>query len=82
LIGSIKGKYSFISHQGPLRLLLAANQGLTSPETVDAWPSLTFGLAELRTLDFKIFPYNEEGELDFHRPFIDQVYFFPKKERE
>jgi isoleucyl-tRNA synthetase len=75
-----KGKnILFISHQGPLRLLLAANQGLTSPETVDAWPSLTFGLAELRTLDFKIFPYNEEGELDFHRPFIDQVYFLSQK---
>ena len=75
-----KGKnILIISHQGPLKGLLAASQGLTSREIVSAWSSLIFNLAELRPLELKIFPYNDKGELDFHRPFIDEVQFFSQK---
>jgi len=58
---------------------LAASQGLTSREIVSAWSSLIFNLAELRPLELKFFPYNDKGELDFHRPFIDEVQFFSQK---
>jgi len=68
-----------VSHQGPLRALLAANQGLTSLEAISAWPSLSFHLGELRSMEMKIFPYNDQGELDFHRPFIDEVHFLSEK---
>ena len=65
-----------ISHQGPLRALLAANRGLTTKEIVENWKELTFQLGELKPMDLKIFPYNDLGELDFHRPFIDEIEFF------
>lgn len=68
-----------ISHRGPLRILLAANQGLTASETISVWPSLSLEKAELRPMDLKIFPYNNEGELDFHCPFIDEIQFFSQK---
>ncbi len=65
-----------ISHQGPLRALLAADQGLTTKEVVANWKSLTFQLGELKAMELKLFPYNDLGELDFHRPFIDEIEFF------
>ncbi len=71
-----------VSHRGPLRSLLIANQGLTSSEIIPAWPSLSFGLGELQPMELKIFPYNDQGELDFHRPFIDEVHFLSKKGEE
>ena len=71
-----------VSHRGPLRALLTANQGLTSPEIISAWSALSFHLGELRPMELKIFPYNNQGELDFHRPFIDEVHFLSKKGEE
>ncbi len=34
---------------------------------------------ELRKLEFKKLPYNEKMELDFHRPYIDEVKFYCPK---
>lgn len=68
-----------VSHQGPLRALLAANQGLTTKEVAENWKDLTFQLGEIKPFELKIFPYNDLGKLDFHRPFIDEVEFFSSR---
>lgn len=65
----------FISHNGPLQLLQAGAQGFNDKETGQAIDDDRFDLAtgEIRELHFSPLPHNENFELDFHRPYIDEV---------
>lgn len=76
----LEEKYSgetilIVSHEYPLWLLTAAAQGLDARGAA----SLKEGAedfiktAEVRELSFAVFPHNKKGELDFHRPYIDEV---------
>jgi len=68
-----------VSHEMILTLLEVAMEGLSFEETVDFRDKLKIKTGELREIDFKVLPYNEDGELDFHRPFIDEVKFSCEK---
>jgi len=71
-----------ISHQGVLRSLEAASQGLTQEEISEMLPEQNLETAELRSWKFNLFPYNSEGVLDFHRPYIDEIEFYsPRGEK-
>ncbi len=65
-----------VSHGDSLWLLESAMKGLNKEQTLEQKIKKNYPeTAEWRAIDFKIFPYNEAGELDFHRPYIDDVKF-------
>ncbi len=64
-----------VSHNSPLRMLAAVAHGSVLAETDfdhDA-DGKRFANAEVRELDFAPLPHNDKYELDFHRPYIDDV---------
>jgi len=76
---TVQGKnILLISHRGTLRALQSACQGLTDQEHADRRSELGLSLAEVREMKFAAMPINEEGRMDFHRPYIDQVVFYSK----
>ena len=68
-----------ISHEAPITLLEGAVMGLAISEIGEYRKKSKITYAEARPLKFKIFPYDEKGVLDFHRPYIDTVKFFCPK---
>ncbi len=71
-----KGKNILIvSHGGPLWLLQAAIKGLNNKETMEQFSELVPSNNEIRKIKFKKFPYDKKGNLNFHRPYVDEVEF-------
>jgi isoleucyl-tRNA synthetase len=68
-------KILIISHECPIIMLESAMKGLTKEETARLKEISPIKLGSLRKMEFKLFPYNPSGELDFHRPYIDEVKF-------
>jgi len=64
-----------VGHRGPLRHLESACLGLTEEEQTARRSELGLDLAEFREMKFAKMPFNEEGRLDFHRPYIDTIEF-------
>lgn len=63
-----------VSHGGPiLNMILGVEGGEISKITDDIENKAYPGNAEIRELDFVPLPHNENYELDFHKPYIDQV---------
>jgi len=65
-----------VGHGDPLWLLEGAMRGLSNQELVKERLLKT---GELRKLKYSHLPFNEKGELDFHRPYIDTVKFYCPK---
>ncbi|TSC82235.1 MAG: hypothetical protein G01um101419_653 [Parcubacteria group bacterium Gr01-1014_19] len=64
-------KILIVSHGHPLWVMSGAAAGLTSAENVDfRYPKV----GEYQELNLKNWPFDRNGELDAHRPFIDEVY--------
>ncbi len=70
-------KILIITHGAPMQYLQAIASGVSEEESRDFiyhnYPMPT--LAEIRKLEWRKIPRNEHGELDLHRPFIDEVAF-------
>ena len=66
-----------IGHGDPLWLLAGAMNGLNREELLGQIfvEQKYVQTGQWRQLDFKKFPYNQDGDLDFHRPYIDGVEF-------
>ncbi|PIP58030.1 MAG: hypothetical protein COX02_02370 [Candidatus Vogelbacteria bacterium CG22_combo_CG10-13_8_21_14_all_37_9] len=64
-----------ISHGLPLRLLLIASAGVANRDlrTNTKWSLSALANAEIRALNFKPYPHNPDFDLDFHRPYIDDI---------
>lgn len=63
-------KILVISHGDPLWAAYAAIQGLKENDYPKSWyPKL----AEFKKFAFPNWPFNREGELDLHRPYIDEI---------
>jgi len=83
-IKEIEQKYQnknilIVSHEILLLSLMASARGYTIKESAGHREELRHNVGELKKLDYKSFPYNKEGELDFHRPYIDEIEFFCPK---
>lgn len=65
-----------ISHRGVLRALQSACLGLTDKEYTVHRQELGLDLGEIKEMKFVPMPINNEGRIDFHRPYIDQVVFY------
>ncbi|MBI5126372.1 MAG: class I tRNA ligase family protein [Candidatus Taylorbacteria bacterium] len=63
-----------VSHGTPLKNILAVSLGKNTDASIPM-----FDNAEVRKLDFVPLPHNEKYELDFHRPFIDDVTFLDSR---
>lgn len=68
-------KILFIAHNSPLRMLGAVSSGATlgSTEFDHDEEGKQYGNAEVRELPFTPMPHNDMYELDFHRPYIDEI---------
>ncbi|MBU3918422.1 class I tRNA ligase family protein, partial [Patescibacteria group bacterium] len=64
-----------VSHQLPLSLLHSTMNGQTILELNKEKDAIKLKTGEFKEIVFNLFPYNEKGELDFHRPFIDEISF-------
>lgn len=64
-----------ISHGGPLAFLQATAKGLSNKEILESFPEIVPSNNEFRKFEFKNLPYDEKGNLNFHRPYIDKVKF-------
>jgi isoleucyl-tRNA synthetase len=66
-----------VSHGDPLWLLEGAMMGWQNKEYLKKTTKANFiKVGELKKIEFKNLPFNEKRELDFHRPYIDEVKFF------
>jgi len=68
-----------VSHQRPLAMLEGAVLGLTSDEFSTKIEPNKIKTGEFRRIKFKQFPYDLSGELDLHRPYVDEVEFLCEK---
>ncbi len=66
-------KILIVSHGDPIWLLENFINGLTGEEAIATRDDSYIHEGELRKIDFKNWPYDENGELDMHRPYIDAV---------
>ncbi|OGY64323.1 MAG: hypothetical protein A3J53_02270, partial [Candidatus Harrisonbacteria bacterium RIFCSPHIGHO2_02_FULL_40_20] len=62
-----------ISHGDPLWVLTGAIQGFKNEKIVEIEKEVTLATGEYAKLDFNNWPFSKDGELDLHRPFVDQV---------
>jgi isoleucyl-tRNA synthetase len=63
-----------VSHGDPLWLLDSLTKNLSEEEAIAKRRALYMERGELRRVDFKNLPYNESGEVDVHRPYIDEIF--------
>jgi len=71
-----------VSHELPLTILEGTLAGFPLEEILERRKRKeikTIGIGEFRNLKFKTLPFNEKMELDFHRPYIDEVKFYCPK---
>ena len=80
----LEEKYSgknilIVSHEYPIWQLWAAGQGMSEAETIQLKQKLKdkdfIKTGEVLPFPYKSLPYSHTGELDVHRPFIDEVTF-------
>lgn len=62
-----------VSHGDPIWLLKTAVLGMSPEEAALSRDELFPQQGELAEIDFKNWPYDDEGNLDVHRPYIDAV---------
>lgn len=77
-IKDLKIKYKnknilIVSHKWAIWLMEAILEGLTWKETMADFAKLSFKPAELRKFELKNLPFNSDGEIDIHRPYIDEI---------
>jgi isoleucyl-tRNA synthetase len=70
----------FISHECPISMLECALKGFSNKEIVKyRGGKRVIRTGEWRKLEFKELPYNSKMELDFHRPYVDEIKFKCRK---
>ncbi len=68
-----------VSHEYPLWMLEGSMVGLNQKELLDFRKRFKIDPGELRKLSYTAMPYNDKGEVDLHRPYIDEVQFLCEK---
>ncbi|MBI2056591.1 MAG: class I tRNA ligase family protein [Candidatus Sungbacteria bacterium] len=68
-----------VSHEYPLWMLYAAAQGYSKNETITLKKGKKkedfIAFAEARNIAFRVLPRNDEGEVNLHRPYVDEIRF-------
>jgi isoleucyl-tRNA synthetase len=81
---ALEKKYSgktilIVGHQRPFAMLEGAVKGYSIKEFFEKIEPRKMKNGELREIEFKILPYDRKGNLDFHKPYIDEIKFFCPK---
>lgn len=67
-------KILVVTHGAPMRMLIAASQGMTLREFLNDWQAVRDPMnGEVRELSFVPLPHTDDYEIDFHLPYIDEV---------
>jgi isoleucyl-tRNA synthetase len=66
-------KILIVSHGDPLWVLNGALHNYTSKEILEKKDELYSEEGEAKILDYKNYPYNDDGDLDLHRPYVDDI---------
>lgn len=66
-------KILIVSHGDPLWILAGAAEGMNNEEIVANREKIYLNNGDFKTLKLKNFPFNEAGEIDMHRPYIDGI---------
>ena len=64
-----------VSHELPLTMLEGLAEGRSRKDIVAKRMKKAIDIGEVRDLPFSVLPYNEDMELDLHRPYIDTTVF-------
>ncbi len=67
-------KILLVGHGDPLWLLYSLTKGLSEREAIAKRTAVYMEKGELRQVDLKNYPYDESGELDIHRPYVDGIF--------
>jgi isoleucyl-tRNA synthetase len=64
-----------ITHDGIIKMLDAVSRGGAKEDMLSIWSHFYYGVApaEIKKINFAQLPLNELGELDLHRPYIDEI---------
>jgi isoleucyl-tRNA synthetase len=62
-----------VGHGGPLNLINLTSLGYSKKEMAKHYLDDSFMNAEVRDIDWRNLPHNNEFEIDLHKPFIDSV---------
>ncbi len=75
-----KKRILLVSHCRPITFLEGLAKGMSRKELIEYMLSgKEIKKGELRKIKFRKFPWNDNFEMDFHRPFIDEIEFLCKK---
>ena len=62
-----------VSHGAPLHLITLASLGYSTEEIIEHYYDDAFMNAEIKEVDWRNLPHNEDSEIDLHRPYIDDI---------
>ena len=62
-----------VSHGDPLWILAGAAQGMNNEEIVANYEKIYLANGDYKKLELKNLPFSESGEVDLHRPYIDEI---------
>jgi isoleucyl-tRNA synthetase len=68
-----------ITHKACVYLTEASFKGLGVEESADYREIFDIKPSEIKKYEFKDFPYDENGEIDLHRPYVDEIRFLCPK---
>ncbi|MEK7154384.1 MAG: class I tRNA ligase family protein [Patescibacteria group bacterium] len=72
-------KILLVGHGDPLWLLYSLTKNLSEEEAIARRAALYIERGELRQTDFKNYPYDETGETNIHRPYVDDIFLLCDK---
>jgi isoleucyl-tRNA synthetase len=68
-----------VGHGGPFTLAMYAAEGLSVKEMIARKQDGVFENGEIKKIDWRNLPHNENYELDLHKPFIDEIKLVDEK---
>lgn len=68
-----------VSHGAPLHLIALASLGYSTEEIIEHYYDDAFMNAEVKEVDWRNLPHNEDSEIDLHRPYIDDIVLISSK---
>ena len=66
-------KILIVSHGDPLWILNGALNNYSGKEILEHKDKLYSEVGEVNLLNYRNYPYNDDGELDLHRPYVDEI---------
>lgn len=67
-------KILLVSHGDPIWLLESAIRNMPEKEAIARHDEIYTPVGHFKKLELKNYPYNESGEVDMHRPYVDEIY--------